>query len=795
MTFTSKAAALQWYAGLGLHALRLHGVSEDGRCTCGSPKCAPRSAGKHPLRPAWQRTPPDLAIAEHENLGLKMGAQPGGFACVALDVDDSAAFSALAATLPPLPQTLTTASGRGCHLLFTVPAAALPLLGNFVKRAGLDLRAEGGQVVAAPSRHYSGRAYELAVAAAPALLPLEWLQWLISQCAQRPADGAPVTGVPPCDDRWLDLARAVTAEAEPDAPGAPGLTWKLAVRLRRGLCLTHETALALLREYNARSPVPFPDDRLIRSVSQAAAASSLPWGFARPMRGNGDLNAAEHPSEVYAGPLAPAALAPSPPPPEPPEFAPRVARVRDITLTDLQELGGRRGCKPALRALADGKAYTDVQEFGAALRVLAYAQPDGVEWSAHSVGALLQRCWVGDAAGFNVADAWGNVLASLREGDLSVLGLMKVFWSSPAWAGCLGYDEMSSAVKWRKDPPITRAAGEDLTDADCVQARAWFQRQFGDDPGKDRTWDAVTSFAQSYATYNPLQEYLSGLRWDGVVRLETWLEHAVGAAPSAFNSLVGAKWLISAVSRALRPGEQCDHVLVLQGGAEGEGKSTAFRTLAVRPEWFTALGNDLAGKEAKEQLQGRWIICFDELAALRRSEREAVKSFVTLTSDDYRPAYGRATVSRKRRGVFCGTVNDETFLQEDPERRWWPVAVQPCDVVWLAFHRDQLWAEAKVRFDRGDDWWKVPAALRAEAQAPFKEVDAIQEQISSWLVRCPEDQRKPFLLTDLAAGLGMGERLDSATQRRLWAALRRMGVTRRQVWNATAKRQEWRWSQ
>lgn len=789
----------QWYKSLGLHTLRLFGVNDDGSCTCGSPSCAPRSAGKHPVRPRWQATPPDLAFGPGENVGLKMGLQPSGAALVAFDVDDPAAFAALCAALPPLPPTLTTETGKGFHLLFAVHPDALPYLNNFVKRAGLDLRADRGQVVAAPSRHYSGKVYRLANAVAPAPLPPEWLVWLAGQCAARPAadDVGPQVDCPlPQDDRWLELGRRLAAEAEADYHGSNGLTWKLALRLRRGLALRHETALGLLREYNARSTEPLPDAKLVRAVAQAAAQGNLPWGFERPLRGNGDLSTAEHPSEVYAAPAGPLAVPTgvgSAPAPEPPEFAPRATRSRDLTATELAEVAAKRGAKPAVKALANGHAYTDVLEFSAALRVLAYAQPEGVEWTAHSVGALLQKCWCGPAGaeGFNVADAWANVCTSLREGDLSVLGIQKVLWSHPQWAGCLGYDELLAGVVWRKDPPITRAAGARLTDSDCVQVRAWFQRQFGDDPGKDRAWDAITSFAQSYATFNPLHDYLGGLVWDGVPRLDGWLVRGMGAEPTPFNALVGAKWCISAIARAMCPGEKVDHVLVFQGGREGEGKSSAFECLAVKPEWFTVLGNDLAGKEAKEALRGKWIVCFDELAALRRSEREAVKSFVTLRHDDYRPAYGRESVHYLRRQVFCGTLNDREFLQQDPERRWWPVPVKPADLGWLAQNRDQLWAEAKVRFERGDDWWKVPADLREEAQAPFKEADALQDTIADWLARCPEDQRKPFRIVDCAAGVGL--QTDTVSQRRLTAALRRMGLDRRQFWNEAQQRNEWRW--
>jgi hypothetical protein len=107
--------SIEIYQSLGLHTIRLWGVKE-GLCECGRNPCGNnnRSAGKHPIASGWQRQPlPDLYFPPPANVGLRMGQQPGGFACVALDVDDSLAFGALSNSLPKLPPTLTTFSGNG----------------------------------------------------------------------------------------------------------------------------------------------------------------------------------------------------------------------------------------------------------------------------------------------------------------------------------------------------------------------------------------------------------------------------------------------------------------------------------------------------------------------------------------------------------------------------------------------------------------------------------------------------------------------------------------------------------
>lgn len=778
--------AAAFYQSLGLHTLRLWGVLPGGGCACGRPSCAPRSAGKHPVRNSWQNTPPDLVFGYGENLGLRCGLQPSGAACVAFDVDEPEAFAALQAQLGPLPETLRTETGRGFHLIFQVLPALLPLLKNFVKRSGVDLRAEGGQVVAAPSLHYSGRSYLLSCAAAPAWLPWRWVEWLVQSSAARPQEG--VQGEPcplPRDDRWLPFARALVAEATPDFRGSSGLTWKLAVRLVRGLCLTREAAFELLQVFNAASDEPLPVEKLSRAVVQAEAASELPWGFARPMR-TGSLNAAESPADLE--PRLPALPAPlAAPPPEPPEFSPKARRQKDLTRTELDELGLKRGAKPALKRLAEAaNPYSDIQEFGEALKVLARAQPDGFEWAAGSVAGLLEKCWVGGPV--NLAQAWEGVLASLREGGASLLEMQTIFHGHRAWQSTLGWDELASRMTWRKTPPFTRAAGDNVTDADVIGVRTWFEKEFGAEPSKERTWDAMQGFSTNHATFNPLQDRLNALRWDGVPRLDGWLVRAAGAAPTEFCTLAGSKWLISAIARAFKPGCKVDHALVLQGAAQGEGKSSAFEILALEDRWFLALSNELSGKDAKELLRGKWLVCFDELDALSRSERSSVKAFVTARHDDYRPAYGHDTVQYPRRCAFGGTVNDFEFLEDDPERRWWPVAVKTVDRIWLAANREQLWAEAKMRFDAGSDWWTIPLELRLAAQAPFKSEDTFQTLVEEWLKRCPAEQRAPFKLVNCLAGIGQ-EPTDMRAQKRVAHALRKLGCEKRKdgdgliLWN------------
>jgi hypothetical protein len=167
MTITAIAAPLAscfqaalHYAALGLAVIPLYGVNETSGCDCGTRDCP--SPGKHPatahgLKDASRDDERILGWWDGKmdcNVGVATGQVSG---VIVLDVDGVDGAASLA-TLGPLPPTWRSATGRGEHLWFRHPGGVIP---NFVKRLpGLDLRGDGGYVVAPPSRHHTGRQYE-----------------------------------------------------------------------------------------------------------------------------------------------------------------------------------------------------------------------------------------------------------------------------------------------------------------------------------------------------------------------------------------------------------------------------------------------------------------------------------------------------------------------------------------------------------------------------------------------------------------------------------------------------------
>ncbi len=204
---------------------------------------------------------------------------------------------------------------------------------------------------------------------------------------------------------------------------------------------------------------------------------------------------------------------------------------------------------------------------------------------------------------------------------------------------------------------------------------------------------------------NEVKQYLQGLKWDGVKRLDRLLSEYLGAEDTAYTRAVMRKSLCAAVARAVNGGTKYDYMPIFTG-PQGIGKSTFLRILG--KDWFSDSLTTFEGKEAAELIQGTWINEIGELSAFTKQETQVIKQFLSKTDDIYRAAYGRRTDKYPRRCVFFGTSNDSEFLKDATgNRRFWPVdvGVHPAKKsVWnqLPLEVDQIWAEAYVYWAMGE---------------------------------------------------------------------------------------------
>ena len=187
----------------------------------------------------------------------------------------------------------------------------------------------------------------------------------------------------------------------------------------------------------------------------------------------------------------------------------------------------------------------------------------------------------------------------------------------------------------------------------------------------------------------------------------------------------------------MRPGCQSDCTLILEG-PQGIGKTSAFRALMPREEWYANTTAGVEEKDFKQNLLGIWLMGFDELDSLTKASLTKVKTELTNTRDHYRKSYGRNPKGFPRTVGFCGSTNTEVYFN-DPTgaRRYLPTKVlRKIDVSRIVEDRDQIWAEAYFRWKAGEAWHiDTPEllALCEEEQEERLELDAWEEPIKNWL--------------------------------------------------------------
>jgi hypothetical protein len=281
-----------------------------------------------------------------------------------------------------------------------------------------------------------------------------------------------------------------------------------------------------------------------------------------------------------------------------------------------------------------------------------------------------------------------------------------------------------------------RDFGPVLDDAAMTRLRLTIGQRYHFLVTKGTFYDVVTDAARRNA-FHPVCEYLAGLTWDGVKRVDTWLIKYAGAEDNQYTRAVGALLLVAAVRRVRKPGCKFDELPVLES-PQGHDKSTGLRTMAVRDDWFTDdLPLNVDGKKVIETLRGKWIVEAAELSGMRRADIERVKALLSRQADRARLSYDRITSEVQRQCVMIGTTNDIQYLKDTTgNRRFWPVRIERFDVEALKQDRDQLWAEAAAREARGEsirlqrELWPKAAQEQDQRLARDPFLDALEDALS-----------------------------------------------------------------
>lgn len=299
------------------------------------------------------------------------------------------------------------------------------------------------------------------------------------------------------------------------------------------------------------------------------------------------------------------------------------------------------------------------------------------------------------------------------------------------------YDEFSNQIIVTDGLPWnTKSDRRCWNDTDDAGLRHYIEKTYAV-TGKDRIYDALALSVQSRAV-NEVKDYLNGLVWDGVKRLDTLFVDFLGAENTPYVRACTRKSFVAAVARAMIPGCKYDTMPILSG-PQGLGKSTLIRMMG--RSWYSDSLDAFDGKEASEMLRGIWINEIGELSGMNTSEVESVKRFIARVEDIYREPFGRRTGKFPRRCVFFGTTNAKEYLRDRTgNRRFWPIDCgvnSPTKSVFTELEPivPQLWAEAVM-------YWKLGEKLYLDGE--LKDY-AVKEQESHMEINAREGIIRDFV--------------------------------------------------
>jgi hypothetical protein len=277
---------------------------------------------------------------------------------------------------------------------------------------------------------------------------------------------------------------------------------------------------------------------------------------------------------------------------------------------------------------------------------------------------------------------------------------------------------------------------------------------------------------------DPHQEYLKGLAWDGVPRLESFFERYIGTPDSAYLRLLGVNLWTALAARGLSPGCKFDSIFILEGD-EGIHKSSLIEAIA-GDYTFAPSKRDFANDlDILRQMHQSVITELPELIGIIGQDSNFVKAFLAKPFDNIRGLWEKRAAKRERGFIMIGTTNQPKYLALDMgSRRFWPVKIPQGAVINLAgikSDRDQLFAEGIARYRDGHQYWYMPKDLLA----PEVGAKVIADPLAGPIHEIVEGMGREFTTTDvykrLEAGGFIGRGMTASLISRVELILEKMG--------------------
>lgn len=326
---------------------------------------------------------------------------------------------------------------------------------------------------------------------------------------------------------------------------------------------------------------------------------------------------------------------------------------------------------------------------------------------------------------------------------------MITFQGDPMLRGSIRKNELTGKIDIVKELGWKRK-NSSIVDTDIYQIQHYLENTYG--LTSEKNINKAMNIVASENGYHPIIQFLENLKWDGQERIDCLMPKYLGAEDNCYTREVMRLLMLASIHRIYEPGCKFEIMVCLVGG-QGVGKSSFFRLLACRDDWFSDDLKRLDDDNVYRKLQGHWIIEMAEMiATVNARSIEDIKAFISRQKDNYKIPYETHPEDRPRQCVFVGTSNSMDFLPLDRSgnRRFAPILVHPENVEKHILEDEaearefilQTWAEAMELYRKSAHELKLTRESEAylkELQQQFMPEDTKVGMIQAWLDTTTEE--------------------------------------------------------
>ena len=317
--------------------------------------------------------------------------------------------------------------------------------------------------------------------------------------------------------------------------------------------------------------------------------------------------------------------------------------------------------------------------------------------------------------------------------------------NDPEYQDLFLFDEFSNRVICQDNSNGVRM----WNDGDDSNLRCGIENKYGL-YNQQKYYDAFNVVARG-KSFHPIKELIEAEDWDKQPRIDRFLIDILKCEDNNYHREVSRMIFYGGIHRLYQPGCKFDYMPILIG-RQGCGKSTVVKWLALNDAYYGDISS-IEGKDALENIQGVWMCELSELLAMvKTKDIEAMKSFITRTTDRFRESYGRRTKEYPRSCVFIGTTNDYQFLSDKTgNRRYLPVELNIKigelyrQEKYIRNYILQCWREARYLYMIDETYLTIPTRY-------YKEVLEAQNN-------AVEDDPKTGMIMDFLDNKKIGDRV------------------------------------